>query len=117
MTQAYFAPRATFEAIVVIGWSIASSFAALVAWALVALAAHLVVDTRGELVEGMPVFSMWFMSAGFALVGVAGAGVCLGLSSRVRRPRGGRAAATLVSALALTCSIAALVAGFFVYAL
>ncbi|PRB16472.1 hypothetical protein [Microbacterium sp. MYb62] len=117
MAQAYYPPRTTFGAIVVVGWSIASSFAALVAWALVTLAAQLAVGMRGELVEGMPVFSMWFLSAGFALVGVAGGGVCLGLSSRVHDSRGGRAAAYVVSALALACSIAALVAGFLVFTL
>lgn len=117
MAQAYFTPRATFEAIVVVGWSIASSFAALIAWLLVTIAAQLVAGMRGELVEGMPVFSMWFLSAGFALIGAAGGGVCLGLSSRVRRPRGGRTGAYIVSALALACSIAALVAGSLVYAL
>lgn len=117
MAQAHLPPRATFEATVVVGWAIASSFAALVAWMLVTLAAQTAVGMRGELVEGMPVFSMWFLSVPFALVGIAGSGVCLGLSSRVRGSRAGRIAAYTVSAVALGCAIGAIAAGFVVFSL
>lgn len=109
--------RATFEAVVVVGWSIAAAFAALVAWVLVTETAQAALGARGELVEGMPVLSMWFLSVVFALVGVAGGGVCLGLSTRVRGPRAGRIGAYTVSGLTLGCSIAALAAGFVAFSL